>query len=310
MVGAQPGEDAAVVEMEGRYLVLASDPVTLSAQPGALSVQINANDVAVMGAQPRWLLASILLPPASTEDTARGIMSDLRRGCEVLGVSLIGGHTEVTPSVTQPIVAATMVGDVWPDRLVTSSGARPGDVLVLAGPVALEGTAILAREHAAALRQRGVPDAVIEEAASLLDQPGISVLPSASALTEVVVPHVMHDPTEGGLLAAVHEVAIASGVGVRLDLARVPILPGCRTICDALGLDPLALLASGSLLAAVVPADVDPALTALNDAAIEAARIGEMLPASEGMVMVRHGTDEPLPAPEQDELARWLQGSG
>lgn len=306
IVGARPGEDAAVIEVDGLYLVIASDPVTLSHEPGALAVQVNANDIAVMGAEPRWLLASILLPTSSTRDTAERVMTGLRQGCQVLNVALIGGHTEITSSVTQVVVAATMIGDVQPDRLVTSSGAQPGDALLLAGAVAVEGTAILAREHARELRARGVSEDVIREGAALLDRPGISVLPAARALTEAVLPHAMHDPTEGGLLSAVREMALASGVGIRLDAERVPVHWACDAISRALELDPLGLLASGSLLAAVHPSDLALALQALRGEGILAEAIGEMQPEAEGLVLRRGRREEALPAVERDELARFL----
>jgi hydrogenase maturation factor len=306
VVGAAVGEDAAVVEVGGRYLVLASDPVTLSTEPGSYAVQVNANDVGVMGAEPRWLLATILLPLGSDEALAQRVMDDLLERCRSLGVALIGGHTEITASVTQPVVAATMVGEVAPERLVRSSGAGAGDALLLARPVAIEGTAILAAEFGGELRARGVLESVIDEGRHLLRDPGISVLPTTQALTREVLPHAMHDPTEGGLLGAVRELAMAARCGVRLDADRVPVLPACRVICEALGLDPLGLLASGNLLAALDPRDVDTAVQALTDTGIEAEVIGEMLSMDQGLQLWRAGRTEPLPAIERDELARWI----
>lgn len=311
VVGAAPGEDAAVLEIPGhldRYLVVASDPVTLSAEPGSYAVQVNANDLAVMGAEPRWLLASVLLPPGSEEAVARSVMAGLTDACDTLGAALVGGHTEVTPAVTQPVVAATMIGLVAPDELVTSSGGQPGDRLVLAGPVALEGTAILATDYGTALRERGVGEDVLERARDLLNTPGISVLPAAGALTGAVLPHAMHDPTEGGVLGAARELAFASGTGLLLDADVVPVLPSCRAICDALELDPLALLASGSLLAAIYPDDVRSALDALKNAGIEAAVIGELRPAHEGMRLRQSGHLTSYPLVERDELARLAGG--
>jgi hydrogenase maturation factor len=306
VVGAAVGEDAAVIKVGERYLVLASDPVTLSAEPGSFAVQINANDVAVMGAEPRWLLATILLPLGSEEVLAQHVMEDLLERCRAFGVALIGGHTEITASVTQPVVAATMVGEVAPERLVRSSGARVGDALILARPIAIEGTTILATEFGDELHARGVPDSVIGEGRRLAQDPGISVLPATQALTRVVLPHAMHDPTEGGLLAAVRELAIASHCGVWMDADRVPVLPASRVICRTLGLDPLGLLASGSLLVALDPLDVDAAMQALTEAAIDGDVIGEMRAMHQGVHLCRDGRNQPPPAIERDELARWI----
>lgn len=308
VVGARYGEDAAVVDVGGTYLVMALDPVTLSGEPGRLAVQINANDIAVMGAEPRWLLAAVLLPPGSTTADAGAIMNQLGQSCLQLGVGLIGGHTEISPSINQPVVAACMIGEVAPDRLVTSSGAQTGDVLLLAGPIAVEGTGILAREYPGALRERGVPEEVIQQAAGLLDQPGISVLPAARALLSAALPHAMHDPTEGGLLSAVREVALASSAGVRLRAYHVPVLPACRAICAAIALDPLGLLASGSLLAAIDPQDLSAVQRALAAAGVQSAVIGTFLPAEEGLILEHGGREEPLPELPRDELARWIEG--
>lgn len=307
VVGAGIGEDAAVLDVGGRYLVLASDPVTLSAQPGRFAVQINANDIAVMGAEPRWLLATVLLPAGSDEAAARQLMDELLSFCTAIGVSLIGGHTEITSSVLRPVVAATMVGEVRPDRLVRSSGARPGDALLLARPVAIEGTAILAGEFAAELRARGVDNATIEAGGRLARDLDISVLPAARALLSATLPHAMHDPTEGGVLGAARELAVASQTGLRIDAGRVPVLPACRAICEALELDPLYLLASGSLLAAIDPADVSRARAALESARIEHAVIGEFMEADTGVILAGDGREERVLTVPRDELARWLE---
>lgn len=307
VVGATPGEDAAVLEIPGhldRYLVVASDPVTLSDRPGEFAAQVNANDIAVMGGEPRWLSASILLPAGSEEADVRAVMDSLSAACRELGVDLVGGHTEITASVSRPVVAATMIGLVAPDDLVTSGGGRPGDQLVLAGPLAVEGTAILAAEHADRLRDSGIETEVLARASDLLTYPGISVLPAVRAITSATLPHAMHDPTEGGLLSAARELAIASETGLRLDADHVPILPATAAFCRALDLEPLALLASGSLLAALYPSDVPAVVEALREAGIEAAVVGELLPPEEGMVLVRNRREQPMPVIERDELTR------
>lgn len=306
IVGARYGEDAAVVDVGDRYLVVALDPVTLSAEPGRIAVQINANDVAVMGAEPRWLLAAVLLPPGSTDRDARLVMNQLQSACASLEVGLIGGHTEISPSVTHAVVAACMIGEVSPERLVAGSGAMADDVILLAGPIAVEGTGILAREYADDLRSRGVSEASIVEAASLLEDPGISVLPAVRALMSATRPHAMHDPTEGGLLTSLRELAMLPRVGLRVEAEQVPVLPCCRTICEALGIDPLGLLASGSLLAAIAPGDVTAAQRALAGAGIASAAIGRLLPEEAGMTLVRGGVEGALPEIDRDELARWV----
>jgi hydrogenase expression/formation protein HypE len=306
-VGAQFGEDAAVIDVHGTYLALALDPVTLSTEPGRLAVEVNANDIAVMGGVPRWLLAAVLLPLGSRDAEARAVFEQLQASCARLGVSLIGGHTEITSSVVHPVVAGCMIGEVAPDRLVRSSGAQPGDALILAGAIAVEGTAILGREFDQLLLDLGVPPQLVRDGSELLEHQGISILPSVQAMFSAVVPHAMHDPTEGGVISAVRELATASQLGVRVRSEAIPILPACQGICDALGLDPLGLLASGSLLAAVDSEDAENVLQALAAQGIVSACIGAMVAAEKGMTLLRDGKAEPLPEFERDELARWLE---
>jgi len=213
-VGPRVGEDAAVIDLGDRLLVAAADPITFATDEiGRYVVAVNANDVAVRGATPRWLLATVLLPRGTTPDDVRALMADLAAACRALTVDLIGGHTEVTDAVTRPLVAGTMLGEVQPDCLVTTGGARPGDALVLGGALAIEGTAVLAREAAPTLRARGVPADTLDRARALLDTPGISIVAMARAVCDAVRPHALHDTTEGGLATALGCAPLCRGGG-------------------------------------------------------------------------------------------------
>jgi hydrogenase maturation factor len=309
-VGPRPGVDAAVLDLGDRYLVATSDPITFVAERiGWYAVHVNANDVAVMGGTPRWLLATVLLPPGCDAALPETIQAQMLAACATLGISLIGGHTEVTAGLDRPIVAGTLLGEVEKERLVLPA-ARPGDRLVVTKGIAIEGTAALAVEAADALRARGMDEAVLARAAALLERPGISVVADARALCAAVHPRAMHDPTEGGLATALRELAQACGVGVRVELERIPVLPDTRAVCTALGLDPLGLLASGCLIAAVAPDDEAAALSALAAVGVPAAVIGAVTPPDEGLMLVRGGVATPLPAFARDELARYLEEHG
>ena len=150
IVGPQMGEDAAVIDFGATYLVAKTDPITFATgEIGWYAVNVNANNIAVMGGVPRWFLATVLLPgKSSTPDLVEAIYAQLAEACAALGVSLAGGHTEITVGLNRPIMSGTMLGEVTPDRLVRSSGMQPGDDLVLARGVPIEGTAIIARERA------------------------------------------------------------------------------------------------------------------------------------------------------------------
>ncbi len=312
IVGPRFGEDAAVLDIGERYLIANSDPITFTAHRiGWYALQINVNDVATMGARPRWFLGTLLLPPNCTPETVAEIFTDLKEACRALGVTLVGGHTEVTDGVERPILAGTLLGEVAKDRLVVNANARPGDVILLTQGIALEGVAILAQDASNELAAQGVPTAAIARAQAYLDDPGISVVPAAEALCRAVRPRAMHDPTEGGLAAALAELAAGAACGLSVDLDVVPILPETAVVCEALGLDPLGLLASGALLAAVAPADVVAALAALRGAGIPAAAIGRLTEPAQGVRMQVDGAWHELPSFPRDELARFFEeGAG
>jgi len=309
LVAGAIGEDAAVLDPGGPELLVAkTDPITFaSVETARYLLAVNSNDLAVTGAEPRWLLVTVLLPEGCTVGLARDLLEQLGLACQALGVSLVGGHTEVTVGLDRPILVGCLLGLAPRERWFRTAGARAGDAVVLAGGVAIEGTAILAREHSESLRRAGVPEEVIQEAAQWLESPGISVLPAARLLWGIEGVHALHDPTEGGLATALHEIADAAGVGLRVQEAQVPVLPPCRVICEALGLDPLGLLASGALLATLEQSKAGEAIGLLQAHGLPAAQIGTVVPASAGRVLVRvDGATVPLPRYDRDELARFL----
>ncbi len=308
IVGPRLGEDAAVLDIGERYLIAKSDPITFTAHRiGWYALQINANDVATMGARPRWFLGTLLLPPTCTEETVTQIFQDLKDACQSLGVTLIGGHTEVTDGVERPILAGTLLGEVAKDRLVANANARPGDIVILTKGIAIEGTAILAQDASDQLAAQGVTPATIARAQTYLDDPGLSVVPAAEALCRAVHPRALHDPTEGGLATALLELAAGATCGLAIDLETVPLLSETVEICEALELDPLGLLASGALLAVVAPADVVSAMKALRADGIEAAAIGRLTPEDQGVRMHLHDAWHDVPAFPRDELARFFE---
>src|SRR5205823_1647746 len=146
--GPRVGEDAAVIDLGDRYLVAAADPVTFATDDVAwYALQVNANDIAVRGARPRWFLATLLLPPATTTDeSVQALFAQLAEACDELEVTLVGGHTEVTHGLDRPVLAGTMLGEVDKAKLVTTGGARPGDAVIMTKGIPLEGAAIIARE--------------------------------------------------------------------------------------------------------------------------------------------------------------------
>jgi hydrogenase maturation factor len=310
LVGPRVGEDAAVIDVGDRYLVATTDPITFATDDVAwYALQVNANDVAVCGARPRWFLATVLLPEGrATEETATTLLERLAEACAELEVTLVGGHTEVTHGLDRPIVAGTMLGEVTKDRLVTTAGARVGDAVVMTKGIPLEGAAIIAREREAELLARGVRPALVQRARSFLQSPGLSVLPEAEIACELATVHAMHDPTEGGLATALWELADAAGVGLRIDRERIVTLPEGLELCQAFGLDPLGTIASGALLMTLAPADAASVIHALAQEGIEGHFIGQVVPREQGVVLVEGRVQRPLPTFPQDEIARLFAG--
>ena len=298
VLGPHVGEDACVIEVEAGTLVAATDPITLTgAGVGAHAVIVNANDVAVTGVRPRWFLACVLLPEGSTRGDAAALFAGMRRALDRVGAALVGGHTEVTAAVRQPLVVGQMLGTTA-ERTVPTGGLRPGDAVVQIGPAPIEGAAVLS-DLLPPERLAVASAGTLGAARAALDTPGISVVEPALTAAGAGA-RALHDPTEGGLSAGLHEMAEASEVGLTIDPGRVEWFGPGVELCRAAGLDPWGTLASGALLAGF-PADrLDRALSELASAGYPASVIGRAAPG--GGVVLAGGV--PLPRFERDELSR------
>jgi hydrogenase maturation factor len=307
-VGPGVGEDCAAVDLAGEeVLVLKSDPVTFAADAiGRYAVTVSVNDVATSGARPRWLLATLLFPPGATGEEVRAVMGEIAALARAHGVVLAGGHTEVTDAVRRPVVVAAVAGTVARGGLVEKRNLAEGDRIWLTQAVAIEGTAILARDFGPRLAALGVGAAELERARALLDAPGIGIARAAAAAAGVAGVHALHDVTEGGLATALEELALAGGHRLRVWVDRIPILPETRSLCAPLGLDPLGLIGSGSLLVACAPEGSTALEAALGAAGVPVRAIGEALGTGAGVeaVAAPGGPPRPWPRFEVDELAR------
>jgi hydrogenase maturation factor len=202
------------------------------------------------------------------------------------------------------------VGAAARAALVRSDGARDGDHILMTKAIAIEGTALLARDARPALESRGVGRATVERASRLLFEPGISVVREARAACAASGPdrsvHALHDPTEGGLATAAWELGMAARLSVRVRRDDVAVLPETAAICDALGIDPLGLLASGSLLVAVAPQGCDAVREAIIASGVPTACIGSLASSGGDVIMGTWG-EQPLPRFQRDELATILE---
>jgi hydrogenase expression/formation protein HypE len=309
IVGPGVGCDVAVLDTGAGDLLLAkTDPVTFATDAiGYYVVNVNANDIATSGGRPRWFLATALLPENSaTEQMAADIFAQIADACSDLGVVAVGGHTEITWGLDRPIVVGQMLGQVARDRLVRPQRLQTGNAIIVTKLAPLEGTALIAREQPDRMRQVGFSEDDIQRCAAMLFHPGISVLPEAQVAVGAGRVTAMHDPTEGGIATGLWEMAEAAAVGLEIHHDAIPLLPEARRMCKALNLDPLGLIASGSLLIGCAADDAEAIIGALHAADIEAAVIGQATGKSAEVRLVTGAKSRPMPRYDQDELTRIL----
>jgi hydrogenase expression/formation protein HypE len=260
VVGPKIGEDAAAIDLgKGTdcYWVVTSDPITFTTEEiGYYGVVVNLNDIATMGAIPKWFLATLLFPEGSDLRIIEKVFRQIRNACGRFRISFIGGHTEITPGIKKMIFSGHMIGEVKKDKLVKTSGARAGDLLLLVKGICIEGTSVIAREKEAELLKRGISSSLIRKAKRFIFNPGIDVLRSAQIACQAASIHSMHDPTEGGLINGLIEMAWASGKEIEVDLEKVLIYRESRILCQEFRLNPLGVIASGALLLTVSPSDL------------------------------------------------------
>ena len=306
ILGPGIGLDCAVLDLGEQYLVAKSDPITFASDEiGRYLVQINANDIATTGAIPRWLLVTALLPESSTSpELVEGIFRQVAAACREIQVSLVGGHTEITASVKQPVLVGTLFGVVNKEKLVTPRGARPGDQIILTKGIPIEATAILGREFAGELLMQFSLEE-IKRAAAFLHDPGISVLKDARVAMESGRVTAMHDPTEGGLATALWELAEASAKTLSIDLDEIPVPELSRRLCQQFKIDPLGAIASGALLLTAAVEDSRQICQDLQAEGIPAQIIGEI---REGEPQVLIDGDRTfLARPTRDEIAKLFE---
>jgi hydrogenase expression/formation protein HypE len=298
------GEDTAAVDVASEeVLVLKSDPITFATDAiGQYAVLINANDIATSGAKPRWLLTTLLFPCGVTPSDIHKVFQELKEFCRRWEITLCGGHTEITDAVTRPVVTGMMAGTVTRRKLIDKRNMAPGDRVLLTKGVAVEGTAIIAREFSGRLAQLGLPDAEIEKCRKFLAD--ISIIPEARIAAQSGATSAMHDVTEGGLATALEEMSIAGGHQIRIDLDAIPVFAETRKICRLLSIQPLGLIGSGSLLICCRESGCSSLMKSIRQSGIEVACIGEVRDPGQGIRAIKKGRSTDWPRFEVDEITR------
>jgi hydrogenase maturation factor len=311
IMGSKIGEDAAVIDMGEKYLIAKTDPITFATDEiGYYAVNVNVNDVVCMGAEPKWFQSTILLPEEdTTEETIENIFKSIHDTCKSMNITVIGGHTEVTPQLDRPIVIGSLLGEVDKEKLVLTSGAEPGDVLILTKGIFIEGTSIIGREKENELTEKGYDSSFIERCKNYLYEPGISVFKEALLANESFKIKSFHDPTEGGLFCGIAEMAIASETGVLVEEERIKVLPEPLELSKVYNLNPMGTISSGSLLITLKDEDEEPSklIDILNQNNILAEKIGNIVDKKEGLMIKRKdGKIKSLNYSETDEITKIL----
>jgi hydrogenase expression/formation protein HypE len=298
------GEDTAAVDVAAEeVLVLKSDPITFATDSiGQYAVLINANDIATSGARPRWLLTTLLFPYGVTASEIRQVINELKEFCRRWDITLCGGHTEITDAVVRPVVTGMMAGTVAKSNLIDKRNMSCGDRILFTKGVAVEGTAIIAREFGERLKMLGMADAQIDACRELLAK--ISIITEARIAAASKATTAMHDVTEGGLATAAQELSIAGGHRIKIDMDRIPILTETRKIGRLLGINPLGLIGSGSLLICCRESGCESLMAAIRHAGIDVACIGEVQELGYGVTAVKNDRPVEWPQFEVDEITR------
>jgi hydrogenase maturation factor len=243
-----------------------------------------------------------MLPEDADSKIIETISTQMHHAAKELGIAIVGGHCEVTRGLVNPIVVGCIMGLTEKGKYVTAAGAKAGDKLILTKSAGIEGTAILATDREQQLKKL-FSSALLEGAKHFYGQ--ISVVKDALTAYRTGGVHAMHDPTEGGILNGIHEMADASSLGARILQEKIIIEPETAKTCRFYEIDPLQLISSGALLIAADPAEAENIVNSLCREHIYADVIGEFTPNPNKRILV-HGDDsaEILPRPVSDHL--WI----
>ncbi|UCE95497.1 MAG: AIR synthase family protein [Candidatus Bathyarchaeota archaeon] len=305
-VGPAHGLDGAVIEVGNKSLVTSMDPITGALERiGWLAVNINANDVATFGVKPAFFSSCLLLPENSTNETVETICKQINLGAKKLGVAVTGGHAETTPNLQFPVIVGCCMGVTDKGQYVTARGAKTGNRLILTKSAGIEGTAILATDKNIQLK-RELGSSTLEKAERFFRQ--VSIVEEAILAFQTGHVTAMHDPTEGGVAGGLHELADASNLGFKVYEEKIYVAEETLRICEYFQVDPLQLIASGSLLIAAEKDYANNVVELLKKNRITAAIIGELLPTpAKRLMLLKGGGAKALARPKADHLWQALK---
>lgn len=297
LVGPGVGEDCSVIKLnEDEVFVISTDPITGTVKDiGKLAVHITANDISSNGAEIIGIMLSILLPQGTKESELKSMMQEIEMVCSSLNIEVLGGHTEVTEAVNQPIITVTGVGKMPKEYMIKTKGIKPEQEIVMTKWAGLEGTAIIASKKEEELKAKYTSE-FISGAIHFIDH--ISVVKEAMIGRRMGVTS-MHDVTEGGIFGALWELGEASHVGMEVDLKKIPLRQETVEICEFYNLNPYQLISSGVML--MVTDKANALVEELKKNNIPAAVIGRILKGND-RVVINEDEKRFLAPPKSDEL--------
>ena len=299
LVHAGVGEDCATIDFGEYECVMSTDPITASVNDiGRLCIHISCNDIASNGIEPVGILLSVMLPEGTTEDDLSAIMEQAADAAEECGVEIVGGHTEITTAVNQPVIVSTAIGRGKKGQSASAEKIKVGDCILMTKSAGIEGTGIIAGDYEEELAEF-LSEEEINEAKALLSK--ISVVKDGMAAGSIGT-HGMHDVTEGGILGAVWEMCRIAGVGAELWDEAIPVEAVTKKICAHYDIDYLRLISSGSMIIMASPDKKSAILEKLEAEGVAAREIGRILPIEEGLYLLKDGEKQEIEPPRADEL--------
>ena len=307
IIGSRVGDDAAVIDFGDKYLIAKTDPITfVSDKIGWYCVNINANDIAVMGGIPKWFLATALMPEGkTTEKDIEKLFKSLISSLNKINVTLCGGHTEITPNLDRPIVIGQMIGEVLKSNLINKDSVKPGDLIILTKGIAIEAVSIIAREKKSFLN-KSFGREFVKRIRNFIKVPGLSIIREANIALKSGRISAMHDPTEGGLLGGLYELALLSNTGFIIEKEKIYIYPECKKLSEKFKLNPLKLIASGALIIISEPDESKKIVNALRKNKIKSEIIGKVTSSKSGFKIIERGKTKSIKTPIIDEIGKIL----
>ncbi len=299
LFGKEIGEDCAGISLEkGEICVLSSNPVFGTGKIyGALAIYSAVNNLVSSGAKAIGVMMTILLPENFKESRLAALTEQMEEVCQSLHIEVLGGHTEVTTAVTEPVFSVTAVGKAKEEELLHAKNAKADQDIVMSKWIGMEGSVSIVEAKEAQLLER-FPKAMIEKLKAL--QP-LCCASREAALAAKSGVSAMHDISSGGIFGALYELSEAAGVGLEIDLRAIPISQETVEICEYLGLNPYYLKSGGSML--MVCDHGQELVRILEKEGIHAAVIGRTT-SENAKAIINEGEVSYLERPKADELRK------